>query len=145
MSANRKQKGLTLGSVLKRRRQQLQMTQAEVADKVGCRPNYIGYLEADARRPSPKVVVKLSAALDLDRQELFFLANPEARAVVPTRNTREESSWQRFKTNKRLHTRHGITRSELNALQSVAGLGEVRNQRDFLFILQTIRQALTDD
>lgn len=136
---------ISLGSVLKRRRRQLELTQTQVAARVGCRPNYIGYLEADARHPRPQVVAKLAKALDLDQRELFFLANPQTRALIAPEHPQPEAAWERFKANRGLHARHGITRSELAALESVATLGDVRNERDFLFILQTIRQALTDE
>jgi transcriptional regulator with XRE-family HTH domain len=141
----RRSRELSLGAVLKRRRLQLEMTQAQVAAKVGCRPNYIGYLEANERHPSAGVVAKLAKVLDLDRQELFFLANPQARAMIAPEISVNASAWERFKGNRRLHTRHGITRAELTTLREVAALGPVRTQRDFLFILQTIRQALTDE
>jgi len=134
-----------LGTVLRRRRRQLEMTQAEVAAKVGCRPNYIGYLEADTRRPSPSVVVKLARALDLDPRELFLLSNPVVRDLVAPREQPRGSVWEQFRANKRLHTRYGITRAELAALQSISALGTVRTRRDYLFILQAIRQALSDD
>ncbi len=136
---------ISLGSVLKRRRRQLELTQTQVAAKVGCRPNYIGYLEADARHPRPAVVAKLAKVLDLDPRELFFLANPHTRSLITPERPQPEAAWERFKANRGLHARHGITRSELAALRGIAALGEVRSQRDFLFILQTIRQALSDE
>lgn len=138
-------KGNTLGAVLYRRRQQLELTQQQVADKVGCQANYIGYIEANMRRPSPSLIAKISKVLDLDPQELFFLSNPQARALVSKEPETSGSSWDRFRANRKLHTRHSISRAELAALGGVAGLGPVRTQRDFLFILQTIRQALTDE
>ena len=135
----------TLGEVLRRRRLQLGMTQAQVATKVGCQPNFIGYLEANARRPSPRAMARLAKTLDLDERELYLLAHPHLRAVMAAPNEERGSAWERFKTNTRLHTRHGITRAELGALERVAALGSIRAQRDFLFILQTIRQALADE
>jgi hypothetical protein len=44
-----------------------------------------------------------------------------------------------------MHTRQGITRKELTTLENIAAMGSVRTQRDFLFILQVIRQALTEE
>ncbi len=143
--AARPRQGITLGTLLRRRRRQLEMTQAEVAAKVGCRPNYIGYLEADTRRPSPSVVLKLARALDLDGKELFLLSNPVVRDLLAPREEPRGSTWERFRANKRLHTRYGITRAELAALKAISSLGSVRTQRDYLFILQAIRQALADD
>ncbi len=134
-----------LGSLLRQRRRQLDLTQAQVAAKVGCRANYVGYLESGARHPSPTMVVRLAKTLDLDPQELLLLANPQVRAAMTTPFDSRASAWQQFKANKQLHTRNCITRAEIAALERVATLGPVRNQRDFLFILQTIRQALTDE
>jgi len=141
----RNAKALSFGSVLKRRRHQLELTQAQVAAKVGCRANYIAYLESDARHPRPAMIVKLAKALDLDQRELFFLANPQTRAMIAPEAPQQESAWERFKANRALHTRHGITAAELAALQGVATLGPVQTQRDFLFILQAIRQSLLSD
>jgi transcriptional regulator with XRE-family HTH domain len=136
----------TLGTILRRRRRQLELTQQHVARKVGVRANYVGYLERDMRRPSTAVLVKLASVLDLDREELFFLAHPNVREFIRTKAPNpKQSAWESFRSNKRLHTRHGVTRKELKALQHVAALGPIRTSRDFLFILQTIRQALQDD
>ena len=136
----------TLGSIIRRRRRQLELSQQEIAKRVGVRANYIGYLERDMRRPSTGVLAKLAKALDLDREELFFLANPQVRSFIHTEVAdRTESAWERFRANKRLHTRQGITRAELKLLEHVSALGAVRSSRDYLFILQAIRQALQDE
>jgi transcriptional regulator with XRE-family HTH domain len=138
-------KGNTLGAVIYRRRQQLEMTQQQVADRVGCQANYIGYIEANMRRPSPALIAKLSKVLDLDSQELFFLSNPQARALVAREPEPAGSMWERFKANRKLHTRHSVSRAELAVLERVADLSPVRSQRDFLFILQAIRTAQMDE
>ncbi len=136
----------TLGTVLRRRRRQLEITQQEVARKVGVRANYVGYLERDMRRPSTPVLVKLAKTLDLDREELFFLAHPQVRNFIHTEAPDpKQSAWDSFRGNKRLHTRHGITHAELKVLQHVSALGAVRATRDYLFILQAVRQALQDE
>lgn len=132
----------TFGSVLKERRRHLGMTQAQVASKVGCRPNYIGYLESGQRRPSQKLVLRLAKALGLDAGELFLLANPAVRCVMAAAETPKDAEQEFFK-NRALHARYGITRGELSALSSIANLGTIRSVRDFLHILQAIRQALT--
>src|SRR5207247_457225 len=133
----------SLGMLLRRRRRQLELTQQDVARKVGVQANYIGYLERDLRRPSTDVLVKLAKVLDLDREELFFLTHPQVRTFIHTDGPDpQESAWDSFRANKRLHTRHGITRAELKVLEHVSGLGSVHAPRDYLFILQAIRQAL---
>ena len=136
----------SLGMVLRRRRRQLEVTQQQVARKVGVRANYVGYLERDMRRPSTNVLVKLAKVLDLDREELFFLAHPQVREFIRTdAPPPHRSAWAQFQADKRLHTRHGVTRKELKVLQQVSALGPVRSTRDYLFILQAIRQALQDE
>ena len=136
----------TLGMVLRRRRRQLELTQHQVARRVNVRANYVGYLERDMRRPSTAVLVKLARVLDLDREELFFLAHPHVRDFIHADTPDpQRSAWDQFRANKRLHTRHGITAAELKVLQQVSGLGEVRTSRDYLFLLQVIRQALQEE
>jgi transcriptional regulator with XRE-family HTH domain len=133
----------TLGTILRRRRRQLELTQQQVAQRVGVRANYVGYLERDMRRPSTSVLVKLAKVLDLDREELFFLANPQVRSFIRSEAPApHESAWSSFRNNTRLHTRHGITHAELKALQHISALGPIHSNRDYLFILQAIRQAL---
>lgn len=134
---------MSLGRLLQRRRRQLDLTQLDIAAKVGVRGNYIGYLERDMRRPSTAVLVKLAKALDLDRQELYFLAHPQVRTFLDSESAPPpRSAWQAFRDDRRLHTRHGITRKELKVLEAVSHLGPVQSGRDYLFILQSIRQAL---
>ncbi len=135
----------SLGMILRRRRRQLEMTQQQVARRAKVRANYIGYLERDLRRPSTAVLVKLAKVLDLDREELFFLAHPHVREFINSETPDpQRSAWEEFRENKRLHTRHGITPAELKVLQHVSGLGPVRSSRDYLFVLQAIRQALQE-
>jgi DNA-binding XRE family transcriptional regulator len=136
----------TLGTIIRRRRRQLELTQDEVARRIGVRANYVGYLERDLRRPSTGVLAKLGKVLDLDREELFFLAHPQVRSFIHTEAPHpSRSTWDQFRTNKRLHTRNGITQAELKVLHHVSALGQVRSSRDYLFILQAIRQALQDE
>jgi transcriptional regulator with XRE-family HTH domain len=136
----------TLGSVLRRRRKQLELTQQEIARRVAVRANYVGYLERDLRRPSTNVLAKLAKVLDLDRRELYFLANPQVRDFVNSEAPDpQQSTWDAFRTNKRVHTRHGVTQAELKALQGVSAIGPIRSTRDYLFILQAIRTALLDE
>ena len=139
--------GHTLGSVLRRRRRQMEVTQQDIAQGVGVRANYVGYLERDLRKPSTEVLVKLAKVLDLDKEELFFLANPQLRTLISTdgAGSAQASVWEAFRSDKRLHTRHAVTRAELKVLDHIASLGPVSSPRDYLFILQAIRQALARD
>lgn len=143
MRAKKKPAPGTFGAAIRNRRHQLGLTQAQVAKKVRCRPNYIGYLESGARHPSQKLVFRLAKALDLDAQELFLLANPMVREVLQRLEEPVDVN-QAFLVDKGLHTRHNISWRELRALAEIGKLGPFKSKRDFLHILQAIRTALTD-
>jgi transcriptional regulator with XRE-family HTH domain len=124
------------------RRRALDVTQEEIARRIGTTTPYVGHLEAGKRHPSEKVVVKLADALGIDRAELFLLANPQAGAIIaPPVQSSEDSPWEEFHKDKRLHRIHNISAPEMDLLSRVAMMGRVRSTRDFIFILNTLRQA----
>ena len=59
---------LSFGQWLKHRRQALELTQAELAQRLGCAPVTLQKIELDERRPSPEVAAQLAEALDLPRE-----------------------------------------------------------------------------
>jgi transcriptional regulator with XRE-family HTH domain len=133
----------TFGSVVRARRRQLNLTQEELASRIKSSVPYVGHLETSKRHPSEKIITRLAETLALESRELFFLANPETKRLIsepPQRNG--TSAWEAFCKNDSLLKLHNITEEELQALSAVALLGDVRSPRDFMFILNTIRQAL---
>lgn len=133
----------SFGSVIRARRRELNLTQEELARRIKASVPYIGHLETGKRHPSERVVTRLAEVLALDARELFFLANPGIkRLVVQEPQPTATSVWEAFRNNESFHRLHKITEQELHALSQVALLGEIRSPRDFLFILNTIRQAL---
>jgi transcriptional regulator with XRE-family HTH domain len=138
-----KVKTRSFGQVIRDRRRQLDLTQEEVARRINTSTPYIGHLESAKRHPSEKVVTKLADVLGLERRELFFLANPGAKALLSQQapcNT--ASAWDEFRKDDRLRRIHNITGEEMEMLSHVALMGDVRSSRDFVYILTTIRQAL---
>jgi len=131
------------GGVIRARRRQLDLTQEELARRIRTSVPYIGHLETGKRHPSEKLVTKLAEVLGLDLRELFFLANPGTKRLI-SRNPESNvaSAWNAFCQDETFRKIHNITDLEMQALSGVALLGEVRTSRDFLFILNTIRQAL---
>jgi predicted RNase H-like HicB family nuclease/transcriptional regulator with XRE-family HTH domain len=77
-----KRKAPTFGQVIRERRRQLDLTKDEVARRIKTSTNYVGHLESGKRHPSDKIIVRLAEVLGLDRRDLFFLANPRARALL---------------------------------------------------------------
>jgi transcriptional regulator with XRE-family HTH domain len=131
------------GEVIRQRRRQLDLTQEEVAHNIRTSIPYVGHLEANKRRPSEAIVARLADVLGLDCGELFFLANPGARALLEEVHPNGASSWEEFRRDERLLRAFGVTPPELDMLSQVALMGEVRSVRDFVYILNTVRQALS--
>ena len=139
-----KTKDRNFGQVIRDRRRQLDLTQEEVARRIKTSTPYVGHLESGKRHPSDKIVSRLAEVLGLDRRELFFLANPRAQALLSQREETPDnnSAWEDFRKNEQARRLHSISAEEMEALSRVALMGEVRSQRDFIYILNTIRQAL---
>jgi transcriptional regulator with XRE-family HTH domain len=137
-----KERVRTFGEVIRERRRQLDFTQEEVARQIRSSVPYVGHLEAGKRHPSEVVVARLAEALGLDRSELFFLANPGTKVLLEPRERDGRSAWEEFRSNLRLQKASGVTALEMDMLSQVALLGEVRSVRDFVYILNAVRQAL---
>jgi transcriptional regulator with XRE-family HTH domain len=128
---------------LKRARRALDLAQRELALRVGVQSSHIAYLEADRRRPSLGLLSRLGQALGLERKKLALLACPEARAFlqVKARRRPRDHAWRQFINDKALLARYGVKPRELRVLAKTNLLGAITAPRDFLFILNSIRQA----
>jgi len=56
---------------MKVQRQILGVSQEKLARKVGTSPHYIGMIESEKKFPSPEMLERIAAALDLDAPALF--------------------------------------------------------------------------
>ncbi len=136
-------KGRTFGQVIRERRRQLDLTQEEVAQRISTSTPYVGHLESGKRHPSDKIVTRLADVLGLERRELYFLTNPGARELLHQRaQASSASAWEAFRKDERVKRVHNISPEEMEMLSRVALMGDVRSERDFLYILNSIRQAL---
>jgi transcriptional regulator with XRE-family HTH domain len=140
----RETKGRTFGEVIRERRRQLDLTQDEVARQIKTSVPYVGHLEANKRHPSETIVARLADVLGLDRGELFFLANPEAKALLlsSSRNP-AKSAWDEFRKDERLQHAYNVSQQEMDMLSQIALMGDVRSVKDFVYVLATVRQALS--
>jgi transcriptional regulator with XRE-family HTH domain len=141
----------TLGTVLKRQRHALGLTQRALASKLGVKASHIAYLESGRRKPSLSLLSRIEGVLGLDSRDLFLLSHPEARKVVgDVRTVRTSSpegpgqSWQNFMNNRPLLTRYHVTPRELRALKGLSLLGYVLTAREFLAILALVRSTSED-
>ncbi|MGH7001488.1 MAG: helix-turn-helix domain-containing protein [Stellaceae bacterium] len=140
----------TLGAAIRKRRAELQLTQRELAAKLCVQAAHIAYLELDRRRPSLSLLSRIAQVLDLDRERLILLSHPEARSFLNVRPKAEparrlDHAWREFKANKGTLARHQVSRKELQVLSKVALLGKINEPRSFLFILNSIRQAVEEE
>ena len=137
-------KTMSLAKVIRDRRRALDLTQQELAHRIGVSTAYVGHLESAKRMPSHTVLVKMASLLGLDRRELFVLANPDAAAMISASPGEiRKSCWDRFLKDVRLRELHHVTDEELKILSRVAAMGEVRSTHDFIHVLSAIRNALT--
>lgn len=133
----------TFGAVIRERRRQLDLTQDEVGKRIKTSTPYIGHLESGKRHPSEEVIARLSEVLGLESRELFLLANPRARDLLSGENSRRKrSAWEEFRRDERTRRAHNISAEEMELLGRVAAMGEARAPRDFIYVLNAIRQAL---
>ncbi len=132
----------TFGELIRERRRRADLTQREIARRIGTSTPYIGHLETGKRHPSEEVVERLADALGFDRKDLFLLANPKAKAIMAMPDTTPASAWEEFRRNAQLQSSMHVTGEEMEMLSRVALMGQVREPRDFVYILNTVRQAL---
>ena len=140
----------TLGQVLKQRREALALTQRELARKLNVKPSHVAYLEKDRRRPSLGLVSRLADVMGLEKEPLFLLAHPEASSLLTSRREPapphdRDQVWRDFAGNKALLARHNVKPRELRVLSQVNMLGKITASRNFLFILNAIRQAVDEE
>ena len=59
---------------IKKRRKALSISQEKLAEKVSTSTHYIGSIEQKTKFPSPEMLERIAAALDLDTPQLFSMA-----------------------------------------------------------------------
>ncbi len=140
---------VTFGKVLKQARLSLGLSQQALARKMGVRASYIGYLEQGRRRPSLTLLNALAETLGVDKERLFLLSHPEAKELIgggakKETEPRQTDAWKELLADKAALIRHNVTAKEFKVLSHVALLGTVAKPRDYLFILNSIRQAVKE-
>jgi transcriptional regulator with XRE-family HTH domain len=139
----------SFGKVLKEARLALGLSQQALARKLGVRASHIGYLEQGRRRPSLTLLNRLADTLGIDKEKLFLLSHPEAKNLIggakgQRSKPKPSSAWKELLADKPALIRHNVTAKELKVLSHIELLGTVLNPRDYLFILNSIRQAVKE-
>ncbi len=76
-----------IGRVIRRERQERQLTIKELGDKAGLSEIYVGEIERGQKYPSAKVLESLAHALDMDIADLLELMAEEVRAEREPQHT----------------------------------------------------------
>jgi repressor LexA len=139
----------TFGKVLKAARLALGLSQQALARKLGVRASHIGYLEQGRRRPSLTLLNALADTLGVDKERLFLLSHPEAKNLIKgdakrRSDSRQPDAWKELLADKAALIRNQVTAKELKVLSHITMLGTVLKPRDYLFILNSIRQAVKE-
>lgn len=58
---------------MKARRKEMNLSQAELAEKIGTSPNYISKIEAERQFPSVQMIEQIAVALAFDTVDLFSI------------------------------------------------------------------------
>lgn len=58
---------------MKAKRKELNISQAELAEKIGTSPNYISKIEAEKQFPSVQMIEQIAGALKIDSVDLFSI------------------------------------------------------------------------
>ena len=133
----------SLGGVLKDARIEWGWSLEQLGALVDADPSYLSYLETGVRQPSLELLSRLARALRLKPDRLFLLAHPdEAPGFIRSQKTGRDSAWRAFTNNKPLLERYKVQRHELEFLAQANRLGQIVEAYDFLFILNSIRQAM---
>lgn len=136
-----------IGKEIYERRRALGMSQGEFAKKIGVQASHVAYIEGGQRRPSIPLLKRMARVLDIDARRLFILSHPEAKYLFDEngdekrKRNAQKGPWEAFLSSRALLRRHRVTASELKLLKQVSLLSDVSSARDFLFILNTVRQA----
>ncbi len=134
----------TLGQVLKSQRQALGLTQRELASRAGVKASHVAHLELGKRKLTLGLLNRFAKALKLKYEKLLILAYPEAKFLLGSRQriASRDWAWREFTNNKALLTRYNVQPRELTVLAQTNQLGRIIAPSDFLFILNSMRQAV---
>jgi transcriptional regulator with XRE-family HTH domain len=74
--------------------------------------------------------------------EFIYVLNAVRIAIYPALEDHVGPAWDQFKDDYLLRRLHSISDAEMGMLSRVATLGEVRSAREFLYVLNAVRQVI---
>jgi transcriptional regulator with XRE-family HTH domain len=135
----------TLGQLLKTWREKSSLSQREAGRRLGVSASIVSYIERGRRRPSLSLLASIADLIGIEKRRAFVLVWPEAVAMINAVTPKPVNPWHRFKSRRALLLHHRVTAREIKVLKQVSQLGVVANPRYFLFVLNSIRQAMAEE
>jgi putative transcriptional regulator len=127
-------------------RQELGLSQTELARRVGVPRPSISLIEHGRRRPSTSLPHHIADILHINVERLFLLSHPQPKLLSRTCGDSwrrvNNKIWRAFIHDKNLLTRYHVQPKELRALAETRIIGELQHPRDFIAILTVIRQTV---
>jgi transcriptional regulator with XRE-family HTH domain len=133
----------SLGQVLREWRQEAGLTQRAAAAIIGVNASHITNIERDKRKPSMLVLSKIASLMNVDARAMYILIWPEAGELLgQTEQPTRIDAWPLFSRNHSLLRRWSVTSSEMRFLRRLNQLGVVTRPGSYLFVLNSVRQAI---
>jgi transcriptional regulator with XRE-family HTH domain len=66
---------------MKERRRMLDITQAQLAERVSTSAHYIGQIELENKFPTPEMLERIASALEIDSPQLFSMGSFPAEVI----------------------------------------------------------------
>jgi DNA-binding XRE family transcriptional regulator len=114
-----------------------------VADIIGVNASHIANIEGNKRKPSMFVLSKIASLINVDMRAMYILVWPEAGELVgQTEQTTQIDAWPLFSENHSVLRRWSVSNSEMRFLRRFNQLGVVARPESYLFVLNSVRQAI---
>ena len=75
-------------------------------------------------------------------REFIYVLNAVRHAINPAFDENPHSAWKQFKNDDRVRRLYNVSDAEMEMLTRVASLGKVRSARDFMYVLNAVRQIM---
>ncbi len=133
----------SFGQMLRKWRQEAELTQQAVAAIIGVKASHIAYIEWNKRKPSLPVLPKIASLINMDARVAFVLVHPEAKPLVgQTREPARKDAWLLFSSDHSVLQHWAVTPAEMRFLKRLRQLGVVAKPGSYLFVLNSIRPAI---
>jgi transcriptional regulator with XRE-family HTH domain len=132
------------GDIICTRRHEFRFSQRHLANLIKVSGAYVSRLEAGQGHPSPRLVMKIAEELLLDQRKLIALVSPRiAKMLGPDEDQEVRSAWETFRNDTQLRRLYKITFQELDLLRQISTMGSISRSADFIYILTSVRNALS--